>query len=406
MTSASTSFRLLSPPRIKAAAWVVVAVVAGFYLVLPILMGRLAGDLRHALWSYNGASIALSYADTGFARRELEGTLIRLFTPEPMAGGLAFHLIACGVLVALAAFATLKAALPERNRLAIAAVLLAVLAIVAVDVGRADPAILACGVIAAWGARTGRWIVAAAALSVALAFHEAGFIVLVPMVACIAWDHRSWRDGGGASLIGGLLVVGAGLVAYALALGAHPDVQAVGRRIHAEFADPKLADLSVYYTLSGLRGLASILCQQRLDGEYLSKIVKGAALIALLAFALRPQRRLTTLFAALAPFLFLSAIALDLGRWAALAAFVVAAMAVMDGHGRGGTEVPPLPGANLLLAVAAALLLMIRPQVIDLGDPLPIIPNFLYGHGSRTFSPLDAAARCDPGWKPFIGLTT
>jgi hypothetical protein len=379
------------------------AFVAGFYLILPVMMARAAGDIRHALWSYNGASIALSYFDTGFARRELEGTLIRLFTADPMAGGLVFHLIACSVLVGLAVLATLKAPLPDRNRLAIGAVLLAVFAVVAVDVGRADPAIMTCGLVAAWGARSGRWIAAALALSVALAFHEAGFIAFAPMVACIAWESGSWRAGGMASRVIGLLVVIAALAGYAVAFGAHPDVQALGRKIHAEFVDPKLADLSAYYTLGGTRGLASILCQQRLDSEYVSKIVKGVALIGLLSFALRPRRRLITFAAALAPFLFLSAIALDVGRWAAFAAFSIAVMAMMN-PGKGESGVPVLPAVNVLLAVAAAVLMMVRPQLIDLGDPLPVLPNFAASPGVRTFDPVAAATRCDPQWKSFIGL--
>ena len=400
-----TAAVLPTPPPgrlLRATVIGVFAFCAALFLFFPLAVGWARGHFEHAVWSYNGASIALSYFETGFARRELEATLIRPFTTDPMVGGAAFHALAYAALAALAMAATLRAPMADRQRLAVGAVFLAVLFRVGADVGRADPAVMVCGLVAAWAARAGRFGTAAAAIAVALALHEAGLIVLAPLVAGVAWENRAWRKAGRASRALGLAVAVLALAAYVLALLARPDVAAAARVVHAKFAEPDMADLSVYYTLSGSRGVASILCQQRLDGAYLGKVLKGAALIVLCTAGLRPRRWLTTLFAVLPPFLFLSAIAVDVARWTVFAAFAIAAMTTMEPAADAKSR-PPAP-LNSALAFLAAILMVAGVSFVDPLDPAPAVPNLMFGGRAMTLDALDRASYCDPGWRRFLGL--
>jgi hypothetical protein len=372
-----------------------------WFVLFPLAVGWGRSHFEHAFWSYNGASIALSYFETGFARRELEATLIRLFTADPMVGGAVFHALAYTALAALAFVSVLRAPIADRQRLAIGAVFLVVLFRVGSDVGRADPAVMACGFVAAWATRAGRWAIAAAAIAIALAFHEAGGIVLVPLVVGVAFDHRSWRRVGRASWSLALGVAVVGVAAYAVALTAHPDVARAARAMHAKFFEPGMADLSVYYTLSGSRGVTSILCQQGMDGAYVGKIIKGAGLIGLCMAGLRPTRWRTTLLVVLPPFLFLSTIAIDIARWTVFALFAIAVMATLE----------PAPAANdkssgplhLALALLAAILMVVGVGLVEPLDPAPAIPDPLGRHES-SFNGLDRATACDPGWRRFLGL--
>jgi len=392
-----------APSRlVRAAVLGVFASGAVWFLLFPLAVGWARGHFEQAIWSYNGASIGLSWFDTGFARRELEATLIRLVTADPMVGGALFHALAYTALAALAFAATLRAPIADRQRLAVGAVFLAALFRVGADVGRADPAVMICGFVAAWAARGGRWPLAALALTVALAFHETGLIVLAPLAAGVAFEHRAWRHSGRASRALGLALAGLGLAAYVLALQARPDVAAAARAVHARFPDPSMADLSVYYTLSGPRGVASILCQQRLDGTYPAKILKGVGLIVLCAAGLRPRRWRTTLLATLPPFLFLSAIAVDVARWTVFAAFAIAVMATMEP----AADAPPKPPSrrNAALALAAAALMMVGVGFVEPLDPAPVIPNALLGGRAPTLNALGRASYCDPGWRAFLGL--
>ena len=392
--------------RRLARAGVIGAFAAGAALILifPLAVGWARGRFDDALWSYNGAAIALSWFETGFARRELEATLIRLVTPDPMAGGALFHALTYTTVAALAFAAVLRAPAADRQRAAIGAVFLAVLFRAGADVGRADLAVMICGFAAAWAAGAGRWAAAAAAIAVALAFHEAGLIVLAPVAAAVAFEHRSWRRARArAAWPAGLAVAALGLCAYALAWQARPDVAAAARAVHAKFADPSMADLSVYYSLSGPRGVASILCQQRLDGAYPGKILKGAGLIVLCAAGLRPRRWLITLLATLPAFLLLSAIAVDIGRWTVLAVFGIAVMAALAP----AAEAPARPPAwvHPALALAAAALLVIGVGLVpELLDPAPAVPAPLFGGRPPALDALGRASACDPGWRRFLGL--
>jgi hypothetical protein len=375
--------------------------VTAYAISLPLAIAMVPGRMDHAVWLNNGAFMALNYFDTGFARRELEGTLIRLFTRDPLIGGVAFDVISCGALATLMFWATLRAPISHPQRAAIRLVFAAVLFRVAQDVGRADAAVMVCGLVGAWAAKSGRWMIVAITIAVALAFHETGFIVLAPLVAVVVFEHDAWRKGNRAGQIAALLIVAVALAAYAWTFHAPIDVRPIARKIHTEFRNPAWPDVNLYFNLSGARGLRTILCMRDMDDEYLSKVLKGFGVALAAAIALRPKRLGLTMLATIPPFMFLSVIAIDVARWAVFAAFGAAVMAALD-NGRGAKWEPQFVAP--LLAAALAALLVLKTGMENLGDPMPVLGNFQYSQRGVLPSSGATLDYCDPDWRMFLGL--
>jgi hypothetical protein len=158
--------------------------------ILPIALGA----VREGGWIYTAGLAAISWSDTGFARRELQGTLIRLFTDDPMVGLGWFGFATYSVFAAAGIWACLRPSHSLGRKALLGVALLAILMRLSYDVGRTDAAVMALGIGAAWSAREARWMICATFLFVALLFHEAGLIELAPLVVGIAVVSGSWRQ--------------------------------------------------------------------------------------------------------------------------------------------------------------------------------------------------------------------
>jgi hypothetical protein len=268
--------------------------------------------------------------ESGFARRELIGTVASFLSPEPMVATALFS-FGCYVVLS-AALIDLIAKSPSSipRQLVLGAVMLAVLLRLSWDVGRSDSAVMICGVIAALSARQARWFLVAVALTVALAIHETGAIVLVPLVAAVAYRHGTWRElpGRPLAIIGAMLAADAAL--YVVSFRPIGDVQQVARHVHTLFLNPTYPDLSLYFTLAGSRGLRTAMCEIKADPSYPLQILAAVALLAILVCGLFQRRQAWLLALSLVWLIPLSLVATDVGRWAVFAAFSLFTVALLE----------------------------------------------------------------------------
>lgn len=348
-------------------------------------------------WRYNALSFGISYFDTGFARREMIGTIARLLSNNILLGALIVHCTAIGILSVVALAALLLSPADGLTKTICAGVMLAALVRLAPDVGRSDSAVMLCGAAAAWTARSGRWVIAAAFLSLALTIHETGLIVLAPIAAVAAYEGGKWRTSSRRSLIVGAVCLAISLGAYILAVRHPPDIATVGRLVHARFNADGI-DFITYLQLSGARGLRTVQCFRQLDHGYTMKMAKGVALIVGIIAAARPTRPLMSLAAVLPPYLFLSFIAVDVARWTVFAVYGVVVLALCK-----PSPQPPKvwAAARLGAAALAALAIGAAPASGNPYDPAPMVPP------ADAVQPnyYNAVDRCDPTWREAIGLT-
>lgn len=365
-------------------------------LSYPLALSIGWGGFRHGYWTYNAGLASLSWFDAGFARRELEGTLIRLFTADPMVGAAWFHVLSYAALAALGVWACCQPRLSLERRLALSVTLLAVLARLGTDVGRTDAAVMVCGLFAARAAREARWAMCAGTLFAALLFHEAGLIVLGPLVCVVALASGSWRSWRTPSAFAGAVIMAAAVVAYALSFKTHADVAAIVARLHRQMIEPEQADLAVSVNLTGFKGLAASLCVNRANPIYSLRIICGLVLCPMFAYGLQRERLGLALIASLPAFLLLSLIASDVGRWATMAVFCAFALGAVLPEGTKAFR--PIA---LLSALLASLLLS---AFLRLSDVAPVIPLVDYTVSAGGVDWGKAYAACYPEWRADLGL--
>jgi len=170
-----------------------IGLISGALLFLwPILFLALANP-RHGYWGYNAGALALTYFNTGFSRRELAGTLTHFISADPMVGAAYLHLLTYAALTASFVFLIARDPSMPARRSMLGLALLTVLLRLSLDVGRTDGLVMLLGLLAAHAAARGWLIVSALVLSIALAIHETGFLVLAPLTGAVAIGHGTWR---------------------------------------------------------------------------------------------------------------------------------------------------------------------------------------------------------------------
>lgn len=366
----------------------------------PLVFALRLGGLRYGYWTYNAGWAALNYFNTGFARRELQGTIISPLMAEPMSGVFWAHVLAYAALAGVGGWLCTRSAIPLDRQAALGVVLIAVLARLALDVGRTDVDVMLCGLAAAWAASTARWAVAAGALVVAVLFHEAGLIVLGPLTAAVAIASQAWRRSKRIDTVLAVAILALGTVLYLLGFSVRGDHHALGQTVHKLFANPDYADLALYENLTGARGMASAMCYTRMNPAYPLQVISGIGTCALVAAGLNPSRPVLALAATLLPYLALSYIATDIGRWACFGAFSAVTLSLF-------TPVRSNIGRRwpMLAAVSACALMSVgldfRWAVFA---PVPVLDNSVRAYGPKGPDPLEAITACDPTWRDAIGV--
>jgi hypothetical protein len=385
----------------RGALWAgVLGLFAAIPISFPVAFAIASDGPQGAYWTYNAGFNAISWFDTGFARRELAGTLIALFRAEPMTGSLVFHVLTYLIAAGAGTYAIATCEASTVRRVALSAIFLGVLARVALDVGRVETVTMALGLLAAWAARDARWTVCAFALSVALLFHETGLIILFPLVCAVSWSSGSWRRWRSLDGFGALLVLAISIVAYGLTFVTHPDLTAIGRRVHSLFPYGGDADVAVYINLTGFRGMATAICASSKLPLYPAHVIAGVTVCLLTVFGLQPERWRAALFVSVPAFVVLSLIATDIGRWGTLAIYSIFALAVILPMGSARA-----PNASLIAAIVIMVLLNASGDFRTLDfTPIPsvdAVADALWVKEPDHGKILDG---CDPGWRAAIGL--
>jgi hypothetical protein len=384
--------RLLPPTALIVAALVIATTAAeqALHAVNP------AGA-----WTYNAGQNAISWFDTGFARRELAGTILRLLSLHPLIGTVWLWLGSMSALAAASAALCFRSSLRWGERLGLAATAFAVLLRLSFDVGRLDATIMVLGIGAAWAAREARWGLCATFLFVALLFHETGLIELLPLAVATAWASGAWRRWRTPNAIAGLTILVAGLALYILSFHPSVEVGAIGRRLHAEFPDPRYADQALFLNLAGGRALNFAQCLGRQVPIYRLEVVDGLLLCGIFAAGLQPTRWRLVLAATAGPLLALSTIAIDLGRWAvfgAFGAFTISALLAGSSPTKGGRW------AAIGATLAACALMAWHPRPVGAGTAIPAVEDPV----QEIWFPLAGALSfdgCDARWRDAIGVT-
>lgn len=359
---------------------------------------------------YQAATLGFNYVEHGFVRRGLGGTLIHLSGLPQLAGTVVFHLLSACALAFVACRLLAQQVASREAALVLAAVLLVLVLFWAEDAGRSDMAVAACLGVATLALLHGRPLGAAAALTVALAFHEAGFVFGLPLAAALLLDRRRLARQPRAGLAAAAaLILAACLVSAALGSLPHADRPAMVESVRAKLPPHPSVDWAIYFSLSGARGMRAAICQSlRLNPNYALQLASGLLVIAVAIASLlgrdRPRCRLA-LLAALPPYLLLAALATDLARWSALACFNAWLLAV---------AAPPTVGEHptrwllpRLLGVAALLLLSHpgRPPHVDIPvySPSPLLEALARRLGARRTPGADVALPiCDPAWRELL----
>lgn len=370
-----------------------------------ILFPLIRGNFDGMPWSYNSAQTQLNWLTTGFNRRELYNTIVGLVGRggmDPMVSSavvfLAFYLVLTIVLIW---------AVAKRPRglqqIALMAASITLLLRLASDPGRTDIAIGLCGLVAAWAARSGRWIAVAITISLALTVYETGLIYLAPMVCAIAWEQRAWRDINWRSVAPAAAIMAIGLIIYVISSRAQLDVFGLTRQLHAQFPDPRWADLAAYANLGGVRTIRTAQCINALDPKHWLQVGAGVFLMALFSVCLRPQRWRVTLVSVLVPFFFLITITTDTGRWTVLALASILALALTQPAEEDRRSIV----SGLIFAALALVgfqLMVMKVGPTDVGLPIPSV-HALDRYPSLLTLPFgESVTRCDPTWRQSIGL--
>jgi hypothetical protein len=385
-------------PWIVAAAMVAKAIRSVYPRLLePLMTGTFNGDL----WIYTAAQNQLDWFTTGFMRRELFNTFVGLVgltgADAMLSSALVFLFFYFMLAIALTWFVARRR--PSPHQVALATICIALLFRLSFDVGRSDSAVMLCGLLAAWASRAGRWAVASTAVVVALTIHETGMIFLAPLVCAIVWEQRAWRDIPWRSVGAAAAIMAVGLGLYLISAKAQLDVHGIARHVHEQFADPTWADMAVYFNVAGFRTIQTTWCEIPLDPKFGLKVLAGVSLLALLSVTLRRKRWRVTLLAVLIPFLFMCAIATDVGRWAMLGVASILALAVTQ----------PAEEDRVAWAFSAVALLAFPLMTKTLGaagelTPVPWLHRLDRYPGLYTPPANILLDICDPGWRAFLGL--
>jgi hypothetical protein len=326
--------------------------------------------------------------------------------PDILIGSTAFFYLSAFAVCLASAWLFARLDLPWPQRLAFLVVMAAIMMRWAEDIGRTDLAIAALLAAATLAVMRARYLAAVLFICVGLFVHELSAIFGIPLIAALMADGRleKVRTRERWAIVVAVAVT-AGLYLAMIALPS-VDVPTMVRVVRSKFEPSEQVDWAIFIAVSGARGLALNLCQNRVDAAFPVHVLGGLAVIACTAMAIgEPSRTKWASVAtiAVAPFIFLTVVANDMARWALLACFNVwlfaGARAVTARFGERARLLP--------LAAAFALLALLEAD-FDRGDTLIHKPSPILESAAQKFAHKytmrfgEVLQRCDPAWRDLL----
>jgi hypothetical protein len=403
--------------RSRLAAW-------GFFVLLVALSTRLlASAVRRGVLLtdespllYHAATLAFNYFDFGSVRRGLAGSVVYLLGPDRLLGTAVFHVLCAAAVAAGAATLFLHLRLRAPARGVYVLLFIALMMRWAEDPGRSDLAVAALLVAAALAFQARKLVLSCLCVGLSLVVHETGLVFGLSLLGALLLDGGRWRQVPRRAAAFGSLVLAAFVALYVL-LGMlpHADVATMAAVVRSHFPTHEYVDWAIYFAVSGSRGVHTSVCQNLGDPTYPLHLATGLGVIAIFIALLRNEGKPplpAALLAAVPPFLFLSAVANDLSRWAVLAAlnvWLVGAVGASD-PAADAVEAAPRPWRWPVVRIGTALLVipLIHPKTWPIQDPIfspsPVIDRVVQEVGGPKTPRFRAAlARCDADWRSVLG---
>jgi hypothetical protein len=358
---------------------------------------------------YQAATLGFNYFDFGAVRRGLGGSIVYLLGDNLLRATAVFHILSSALVAAAACWFFARLRRPALQTSAFAILLVAIMMRWAEDAGRTDVLVAALLALAAIGAIKGRWVLACCGVAVGLAVHETSFIFGIPLLAGLCVDHERWRKISKSEAVGALAVLSLALVLYFFVDRLpHADAQTMVQTVRARLPPDQIVDWAIYFAVSGARGVRTSLCQHSADPTYFIHLLSGLVVIGLFAGVLVTRRGppvVAVLIVSVIPFLFLSVFAIDLGRWAVLAAFNVWLLCAASPFAPCAAP-ERLMGVRLLTALLTVPLIHPKTLPVDVPvfAPTPVIDRIVQKFGGpRTPKITALLERCDPEWRVVLG---
>ena len=404
-----------------------------------------SGMLANGTWwldegvRYRAATLMFNYIDLGAVRRGLGGTLLRLTGLDPLFGLAVFHLLSSVFTAAvMGALIWQRAVTPPLRALwtiGIAALFL----FWSADSGRTDVVLAGLlGLVALLARR--RPVLAAVCFVVAIGFHETALIYGLPLVLALWLDGR-WHPASGpaagrrgaavarapplplgappsgvatrhALLTAAMLIAVAACVQALMGRLPHADFDTTVQWFWSRFPRSEAAEWALYFYVAGARGIKLAVCNNRwVDPNYAIHLLSGLVVIGAAVVVFNGSLRrgwLPPLLAGLVPFLFLSAITIDMTRWSTFAA--VNAWLVCVTRPAGDDGPPPGPANVARRGVLLSLLIFaVSPRHVtvaglDIFSPAPVVDRVMWKFtGPRSSPGIQVGLRaCDPTWRELL----
>jgi len=355
--------------------------------------------------AYQRTVLAFNYFELGPIRRGLAGSIVHLLSPDILIGSTVFFFASALAVCLLTSRLFARPALPWPQQLAFLAVMAGIMLRWAEDICRTDMTIAALLSAATLAVLRGRIVVAVLFICIGVFVHELSFIFGLPLIAALLTRAR-FEAIGKRQKWATVLVLAVTVTLYLVLVESQTvDVPTMVRIVRSKFEPSEQGDWAIFIAVSGARGLALNLCQNRVDPAYPIHVIGGLLVIACTVWAIgSPIRRKWALASvvAIAPFVFLTVVANDIGRWAVLACFNVWLVAAsVDGTARAPERARIWP-----LGASMALLLLL--QSFDRGGDIVHKPSPLLEAAARrlankyTMGFDEVLQRCDPTWRDLL----
>jgi len=383
---------------------------------------------------YRAATLMFNYIDLGAVRRGLGGTLLRLTGLHPLFGLAVFHLLSSVFAAAVFCALIWQRSVRPLDRVLWVTGAAALFLLWSSDAGRTDAVVAALLGLATLQARR-RPVMSALCLVFGLAFHEVALVYGIPLGLALWLDGRWRRSPGAASpsagmeghrsmgvlqrtwmtqrslIFAGAVVIVAACVQALLDRLPHADVGRTAYWFWSRFPWSEAAEWALYFYVAGSRGIELAMCNNRaVDPNYVIHLLSGIASIGVAVLVFNGNWRRTALpplVAALVPFLFLSAISIDMARWSAFAMlnawFVCVSRPDASPHleSMQGTA---WRGALLCALIFAASPRHVMPSGLDIFSPVPLVDRVIWHFtGPRPSPGISVGLRqCDPTWRDLL----
>jgi hypothetical protein len=276
-------------------------------------------------------------------------------------------------------------------------------------VGRTDVLIAAFIILAASAMTNRKPAVACVWLAIGLMAHETAIIYGLPLVVALALRDRQYRSIPLAKYVTPTLILLIAVAVYILAdKFPHASVNTIVSTIQNELPREYLVDLGLYFSLSGIRGVHTAMCQNAHDPAYAVHLIEACILIVLASFATShwPWGRgfWLAILVSLPPFIFLWIVATDHARWITLSMLNIWLLGVTDREPR-KLEQPLIFLAEI--ACAALVLILHYPKNARIENRL-VSPSLIMERVANKFgiasSPGFRATMvsCDSNWREVL----